>query len=62
MLAAQYLLLGHQIGGLGATCGLALIIRGRYLIARGFGRWEIPLAFIAALCVISGGSLAFFRT
>lgn len=48
------LLLGRQIGGLGATCGLALIIGGLYLIARGFVRWEIPLAFIAALFVTAG--------
>lgn len=48
------LLLGHQIGGLGATCGLALIIGGIYLIARGFVRWEIPLSFILALLVTAG--------
>jgi electron transport complex protein RnfD len=48
------LLLGHQIGGLGATCGLALIIGGVYLIARGFVRWEIPLSFIVALLVTAG--------
>ncbi len=45
------LLIGHQVGGLGATCGLALILGGVYLIARGFIRWEIPVAYIAGLVV-----------
>lgn len=43
------LLLGRQIGGIGATCGLALIVGGIYLIARGFVRWEIPVSFILGL-------------
>jgi electron transport complex protein RnfD len=45
------LLIGQQVGGIGATCGLALILGGIYLIARGFMRWEIPVAFIAGLLV-----------
>ena len=45
------LIIGKQIGGIGATCGLALILGGIYLIARGFMRWEIPVAFIAGLVV-----------
>lgn len=45
------LILGRQVGGLGTTCGLALILGGIYLIARGFMRWEIPVAFIAGLFV-----------
>lgn len=45
------LVVGRQVGGSGATCGLALILGGIYLIARGFMRWEIPLAFIAGLVV-----------
>lgn len=45
------LMLGRQVGGIGATCGLALILGGIYLIARGFKRWEIPVAFIAGLFV-----------
>jgi H+/Na+-translocating ferredoxin:NAD+ oxidoreductase subunit D len=43
------LLLGRQVGAIGATCGLALILGGLYLIARGFVRWEIPLAFIGGV-------------
>lgn len=45
------LLLGRQVGGLGSTCGLALIIGGLYLILRGYVRWQIPVAFMAALCI-----------
>ncbi|MBT8340577.1 MAG: RnfABCDGE type electron transport complex subunit D, partial [Desulfatitalea sp.] len=45
------LFFGWQIGGIGAGCGLALILGGIYLIARGFVRWEIPLSFIAGLFI-----------
>jgi electron transport complex protein RnfD len=45
------LMIGRQVGGIGATCGLALILGGIYLIARGIQRWEIPVAFIAGLFV-----------
>jgi electron transport complex protein RnfD len=43
------LLLGRQIGGIGSTCGLALILGGAYLMLRGIIRWEISLSFIAGL-------------
>ncbi len=43
------LFIGHQIGGIGAVSGLALVIGGIYMIARGFVRWEIPVSFIAGL-------------
>ena len=45
------LFLGQQIGGLGSTCGLALVIGGIYLIARGYVRWEIPLSFILGIFI-----------
>lgn len=45
------LLMGKQVGGLGATFGLGLIIGGVYLILRGFIRWEIPLSFLAGVFV-----------
>jgi electron transport complex protein RnfD len=45
------LLLGHQIGGLGATCGWALILGGLYLILRSFSRWEIVLSFLGGVFV-----------
>lgn len=41
------LLLGRQIGGIGATFGLGLILGGLYLILRGVIRWEIPVSFLA---------------
>jgi Na+-translocating ferredoxin:NAD+ oxidoreductase subunit D len=34
--------------GIGATSGLALLLGGIYLIARGYVRWEIPSPFVAA--------------
>jgi electron transport complex protein RnfD len=43
------LFMGKQIGGIGATFGLGLILGGIYLIARGIIRWEIPAAFIAGV-------------
>lgn len=47
------LFLGQQTGGLGATCGLAIVIGGIYLIIRGFVRWEIPLAYIVGIVFTS---------
>ena len=43
------LLMGKQVGALGATFGLGLIIGGIYLIIRGFIRWEITLTFLAGV-------------
>ena len=43
------LFLGQHTGGLGATCGLAIVIGGLYLIVRGFVRWEIPLAYVVGI-------------
>ncbi|MBC8247713.1 MAG: RnfABCDGE type electron transport complex subunit D, partial [Deltaproteobacteria bacterium] len=45
------LLLGQQLGGLGTTFGLGLILGGIYLILKGFIRGEIPCAFLAGLFV-----------
>lgn len=45
------LFLGQQVGGLGATCGLALVIGGLYLIMRGYIRWEISVSFLGSLFV-----------
>jgi electron transport complex protein RnfD len=41
--------MGEQIGGIGATFGLGIIIGGCYLIARGFIRWEISVSFLAGI-------------
>ena len=43
------LLMGRQIGALGSTFGLGLIIGGVYLMIRGFVRWEISMAFLAGV-------------
>ena len=40
------LLMGRQVGGIGATFGIGLILGGTYLIARGFIRWEISVSFL----------------
>jgi len=45
------LLMGRQVGGLGSTCGIALVIGGIYLILRGIIRWEISIAFIIGVFV-----------
>ncbi len=45
------LLLGRQVGGIGSTFGLGLVIGGIYLILRGFIRWEIPVSFLVGILV-----------
>ena len=45
------MLLGRQIGGIGATFGLGLILGGLYLMLRGFVRWEISLSFLVAIAI-----------
>jgi len=47
------LLMGKQVGGIGATFGLGIILGGVYLILRGFIRWEIPVSFLAGVFVSS---------
>jgi electron transport complex protein RnfD len=44
-------LIGRQIGGIGSTFGIGLILGGIYLMARGFIRWEISLSFLAGIFV-----------
>jgi electron transport complex protein RnfD len=43
------LFLGRQIGGIGATFNLGILVGGIYLILRGFIRWEIALTFLAGV-------------
>jgi electron transport complex protein RnfD len=50
-LGLRDLLMGRQIGGIGATFGLGLIIGGIYLMLRGFIRWEISLTFLAGIYI-----------
>jgi electron transport complex protein RnfD len=45
------LLIGRQIGGIGSTFGIGLILGGIYLMARGFARWEIAFSFLAGIFV-----------
>ncbi|MBW1696014.1 MAG: RnfABCDGE type electron transport complex subunit D [Deltaproteobacteria bacterium] len=47
------LLLGRQIGGIGAVFGFGLIAGGVYLIYKGFIRWEISISFLAGIFVTS---------
>lgn len=43
------LLMGKQIGGIGSTCGIGLILGGIYLMLRGYIRWEISVSFLAGV-------------
>lgn len=43
------LLMGRQLGGIGSTFGLGLLIGGIYLMLRAFIRWEIALTFLAGI-------------
>lgn len=45
------LFMGRQVGAIGATFGLGIVIGGVYLILRGYIRWEITVAFIAGILV-----------
>ncbi|MCJ7772569.1 MAG: RnfABCDGE type electron transport complex subunit D [Desulfobacterales bacterium] len=45
------LLMGRQIGGIGATFGIGLILGGIYLIVRGFIRWEISVSFLVGIFI-----------
>ena len=45
------LLMGREVGAIGATFGLGLIIGGIYLILRGYARWELAVSFIAGILV-----------
>ncbi len=43
------LLQGKQIGGIGSTCGIGLILGGVYLMIRGHIRWEISISFLVGI-------------
>jgi len=49
MFSANELILGKQVGAIGSTFGLGLIIGGVYLILRGYIRWEITISFIVGI-------------
>lgn len=48
------LFLGLQVGGLGSTSGLLLLIGGLFAVARGVVSWRIPLAFLLGLVSTAG--------
>jgi electron transport complex protein RnfD len=45
------LFMGRQIGGIGATFGLGLVLGGIYLMLRGIIRWEVSLSFLAGVAL-----------
>ena len=45
------LFMGRQIGGIGATFGIGLILGGVYLMIRGFIRWEIAISFLGGVFI-----------
>ena len=47
------LLLGQQVGGIGAAAMLLLLIGGVYLLLRGRITWEIPASFAAGVLIMA---------
>ncbi len=45
------LIMGNQVGSIGTTFGLGLIIGGVFLIVRGYIRWEITISYIAGIII-----------
>ncbi len=45
------LLMGNEVGGIGSTFGLGIIIGGIYLMLRGYARWEIVVSFVAGILI-----------
>lgn len=45
------LIMGRQVGAVGSTFGLGIIIGGIYLILRGYIRWEISVSFILGIII-----------
>jgi electron transport complex protein RnfD len=45
------LFMGREVGAIGATFSLGLLIGGIYLILRGYTRWELSVSFIAGILV-----------
>jgi electron transport complex protein RnfD len=45
------LIMGKQIGAIGSTFGLGIILGGIFLILRGYIRWEISASFIVGIVV-----------
>ena len=47
------MLIGNRGGAIGETCILALVLGGIYLIARRVIAWQVPVAYIATVFVLS---------
>ncbi|MDX9962581.1 RnfABCDGE type electron transport complex subunit D [Desulfobacter postgatei] len=47
------LLMGNEVGGIGSTFGLGIIIGGIYLILKGYTRWEVVVSFIVGILITS---------
>jgi electron transport complex protein RnfD len=47
------LFLGAKAGGIGAVCGLAIVIGGLFLLWRGIIRWHIPVAFLLGVSIFA---------
>ncbi len=45
----ENLMMGKEVGSIGATFGLGIIFGGIYLILKGYIRWEITISFIAGI-------------
>lgn len=45
------LLMGKEVGGIGSTFGLGIIIGGIYLMLKGYTRWEIVVSFIIGILI-----------
>jgi RnfABCDGE-type electron transport complex D subunit len=45
------LFLGNQAGGIGATCGAALLAGGVFLLILGLIRWHIPVSFLLGITI-----------
>ncbi|MEH0020496.1 MAG: RnfABCDGE type electron transport complex subunit D [Desulfobacter sp.] len=48
------LLAGREVGGIGSTFGIGLIIGGIYLMLRGYTRWEIVVSFLTGILLTAG--------
>lgn len=47
------MLIGKQAGAIGATCAIALLVGGIYLLIRKVITWEIPVAYIGSVFLLS---------
>lgn len=45
------LIMGRQVGAIGSTFGVGIILGGIYLILRGYVRWEISVSFILGIII-----------